>query len=190
MKKFIIIVVLVMALGGAAYYFLNTSHIKTEEMKIDKTATLITEIRKLGQWEFLTVRCEVMIDTVRPRPLFVTDDRLARIYTGSMRIGVDLGKTEEIKIVTQGDSIADITLPEIGLLDDKFIDEANTMAFYESGKWDGNAKEQMYVRAKQRMLAYGLSPQNIDIARSSARARFTALFSALGFKQVNVDFTK
>jgi len=179
-----------LALGSAAYYFFNTSHIETEEMKIDKTTNLITEIKKLGQWEFLTVRCEVMIDTVRPRPLFVTDDRLARIYTGSMRIGVDLGKTEDIKIVTQGDSIAYITLPEVGLLDDKFIDEANTVAFYESGKWNGDAKEQMYVRAKQRMLAYGLSPQNIDIARSSARSRFSALFSALGFKQVNVDFAK
>lgn len=190
MKRFITILVLALALGAVAYYFLNSTHITKEKMKIDNTATLVTEIRKLGQWEFLTVRCEVMVDTVRPRPLFVTDDRLARIYTGSMRLGVDLGKTENISIQTQGDSIASIILPAVGLLDDKFIDEANTVAFYESGKWDGSAKEQMYARAKERMLAYGLSPQNIDLARSAARSRFSDLFAALGFKHVDVHFAQ
>ena len=189
MKKIIVFAAIALAVAACIYLVNTTSYIKIEKTEIDRTANVITEIRRLGQWEFLTVRCETMVDPVRSRTL-MPDDRLARIYTGAMRLGVDLDKAPDTWIKTQGDSIADITLPAIGLLDDRFIDEAATVAFYESGRWDAAAKEEMYRTARRRMLAFGLSKPNIETARQAARSRFTALFSALGFKHVNVTFTE
>ena len=189
MKKIIVFAANSLAWSAGIFLVSATSYIKIYKTEIDRTANVITEIRRLGQWEFLTVRCETMVDTVRSRTL-MPDDRLARIYTGAMRLGVDLDKAPDTWIKTQGDSIADITLPAIGLLDDRFIDEAATVAFYESGRWDAAAKEEMYRTARRRMLAFGLSKPNIETARQAARSRFTALFSALGFKHVNVTFTE
>lgn len=160
------------------------------ETVIDRTANQIVEIRKLGQWEFLTVECEVMVDTVRPRPFYMTDDRLARIYKGAIRIGIDMERCAEDWAQVSGDSAVSLRLPPVGLLDDRFIDEANTVAFFEDGKWDAQAKEQMYARAKSQMLTYALSKENLETARSSAEQRFFSLFRALGFKKVEITFAE
>lgn len=189
MKKITACIAIALALAACIYIATSTSHISIEKTRIDRTANVITEIRRLGQWEFLTVRCEVMVDSVRTRTL-MPDDRLARIYTGAMRLGVDLDKAPDGWIATQGDTIVVITLPAIGLLDDRFIDEAATVAFYESGHWDAAAKEEMYRTARRRMLAYGLAKPNLETARQAARSRFTTLFSALGFKHVNITFAE
>ena len=187
MKKLsILIIVLVI---GAIAYTLCTSHLHIERTKIGDTSTQIAEIKKLGQWQFLTAEVEVLVDTVRKRSILIPDDRLARIYRGTMRIGIDLDRTDDSWVTVSGDTAATVMLPMPRLLDDNFIDEANTVAFYQEGVWDAAAKEQMYRRARSRMLAIGLSEQNMATARENARARFASLFRAMGFKHVNVIFS-
>ena len=190
MKKILPYIVIALAVAACIYLAGKTTRIEVEKTEIGRTASVTTEIRRLGQWEFLTVRCETMVDTVRRRPFFMADDRLARIYTGAMRLGVDLGKAPDTWIETSGDTAVAITLPPVALLDDRFIDEAATVSFYESGSWDAAAKEQMYAAARRRMLACGLSPANIETARQGARSRFTALFTALGFKHITITFAE
>ena len=119
--------------AGLIYWFAsgNSSTITTKE-QVELSPSQIESIRAIGQWEFLSVNDEELVDTVRYG--FFGDDELVRIYSGTLRLGIDLSETEEGWISTDADTVR-VVLPAIKLLDYNFIDEANARAFYESGKW-------------------------------------------------------
>lgn len=105
----------------------NSVEVVTND-KIDITPTQIEQIRSIGQWEFLSISDEELIDTVRHG--FFSDDELVRIYYGTLRLGLDLSEARPDWIVSSGDSIT-MTLPRIKLLDKRFIDEGRTRSFFE-----------------------------------------------------------
>jgi hypothetical protein len=153
--------------------------------RIELTPVQIQSIRDIGQWEFLSVTDEELVDTVR-KGLF-RDDHLVRIYYGTMRLGIDLAKVSEGWITTSGDSIV-LTLPPVGLLDERFIDEARTQSFHESGRWSARDREALYQKARRQMLAHGLTPQNLRSAEDNADAQFRRLLRSMGFEQVIIRF--
>ena len=154
---------------------------------IDLTPTQIRSIERIGRWEFLAISDEELVDTLRNRT-FQKDDRLVRIYHGTLRLGVDLARCEEGWVQPQGDTVR-LTLPPIQLLSENFIDEARTRAFYERGPWDARAKEQMYQKAARQMKQRCLTPTNIRQAEDNARAQFSSLFRTFGFNHVEVQFS-
>ena len=62
------------------------------DQSIDITPQQIESIRAIGQWEFLAISNEELVDTTR-KGLF-TDDHLARIYYGTVRLGIDMQKMD------------------------------------------------------------------------------------------------
>lgn len=159
------------------------------DLDVDQTINItpqqIQKIEAIGQWEFLAISDEELIDTTR-RGIF-SDDHLARIYYGTLRIGVDLTKTKQNWIQTRGDSLIAV-LPDVGLLDEDFIDEARTSTFYESGKWTAKDREAMYQKAKRLMMRQSLTPENLQSARQQADAHFNQLFRSMGYEHVAVRF--
>jgi hypothetical protein len=153
--------------------------------RIELTPVQIQSIRDIGQWEFLSVTDEELVDTVR-KGLF-RDDHLVRIYYGTMRLGIDLAKVSEGWITTSGDSVV-LMLPPVGLLDERFIDEARTQSFHESGRWSARDREALYQKARRQMLAHGLTPQNLRSAEDNADAQFRRLLRSMGFEQVIIRF--
>lgn len=146
----------------------------------------IAEIKRLGQWEFLTVEDEVVVDTIRYRHI-VSDDRLTCIYHGTVRLGINLDHASADWISNHNDTIK-VLLPAPSILDNNFIDEASTEVFYQNGRWGAYARELMYRRAVVRMKAFALSPENMKIVKEAATDRFTSLFKSLGAKDVTVTF--
>ena len=190
MNKLIIILILVAAIvGGIVWLNFESPTITVEKTKIDRTPLQIKEIKSIAEWEFLSVECEVMVDSVRKRNIFITDDKLVRIYRGSLRLGVNLKEADENWINIE-DSVVNVNLPKIKLLDDRFIDEANSVSFYESGKWSGQAKEEMVTKAEVKMRKYALTPEMFDRAREQAESRFRSLFAALGYNNVKINFAQ
>ena len=59
---------------------------------IDVTPTQIESMKQIGEWEFLSISNEEMIDTVRRG--FFSDDELIRIYYGTLRLGINMHKTK------------------------------------------------------------------------------------------------
>ena len=151
---------------------------------INTTPQQIQSIRDIGQWEFLSVSDEELVDTVR-RGLFKNDE-LVRIYYGTLRLGVDM---KQVKIKTQGDT-AVVTMPHVGLLDNDFIDEARTKAFYESGRWSASDREALYRKARRQMIAHAMTPQNLQSAEDNADAQLRRMMRAMGYKTVIVRFEK
>ena len=168
-------------------YFVNKEiHLPTTQQKhIELTPEFITKIKETGQWEFLSINTEELVDTLRKG--FLSDDRLARIYKGTLRLGINLSHTPPNWITTKNDTVY-LQLPDIELLNPIFIDEARTYSFYESGHWKASARETMYQRAHKQMLQKNMTPYNVNEARENARVQFTNIFRALGFTQVIFQF--
>ena len=165
MKKFTIslTILLLIIIGGALYWLNkdNTASIITAE-KTTISPTQIESIEAIGQWEFLAISDEELVDTVRHG--FFGDDQLVRIYYGTLRLGIDMKDAKEGWIETDVDNDSIIcTLPPIKLLDNNFIDEAKTKSFFEEGKWTGGDRQAMYDRA------YALMRQNEMPSSNSER---------------------
>ena len=70
--------------------WLTVSFKKTEvsidvDQKINVTPEQIESIKAIGEWEFLSIADEEMVDTVR-KGIF-SDDHLVRIYYGTIHLG-------------------------------------------------------------------------------------------------------
>ena len=152
---------------------------------INVTPEQIQRIKAIGEWEFLSISDEELVDTIR-KGLF-KDDQLVRIYYGTLRLGVNLQHVKDGWIKTQGDSIS-VTLPKVGLLDEQFIDEARTKAFYESGKWTPKDREALYHKARRQMKAHCLTPQNLKSAENNADTQFRRMMKAMGYNNIIIRF--
>ena len=179
------IVVAIIVLWGLVRGVQQTEISLEADQHIDITPQQIESIRAIGQWEFLAISNEELVDTTRKG--FFSDDHLARIYYGTVRLGIDMQKMDSTWITTQGDSIT-LWLPRPALLDSKFIDEARTKSFHESGRWTARDRETLYRRAEQRMLQYSLTQRNIETARQNGDVQMRRLMQSMGFKHVNVQW--
>lgn len=154
----------------------------------DKTImspTQIQAIASIGEWEFLSISDEELVDTVR-HGLF-GDDELVRIYYGTLRLGVDFKSLRVGWVTVKGDSLV-CTLPAVKLLDEHFIDETRTVSFYESGKWSAQDRSDLYERAYGRMLQRCLTPLNLGRTEENARMQFLNFLRSMGYTNVIVKF--
>ena len=151
--------------------------------EIDLTPEQITSIEAIGEWELLAIANEELVDTTRKG--FFKDDHLVRIYYGTVRLGIDMKNVEQGWLHTVGDSIV-VTLPQPGLLDKNFIDEARTKSFFESGKWSHQDRDKLYQKAYRQMLAHCLTPENLHSARENGEALFTKMMKNMGYERVSV----
>ncbi|MDD6124086.1 MAG: DUF4230 domain-containing protein [Bacteroidales bacterium] len=154
--------------------------------RIDITPEEIRAIRQIGQWEFLSVSTEEMVEWHRKH--FMGDDHLTRIYSGTLRLGIDMQQASDDWFASLPDSACRLRLPAISLLDTLFIDEARTRSFYEKGSIPPEAREQLYRQARQAMLRRLLTPSNLQAAEENARDQLTRIFSAMGFKKIDITF--
>lgn len=179
-------IVLLVILVGWIWRDVRSSRVEiTADQRIDITPEQIQSIKAIGEWEFLSISDEEMVDTIR-KGIF-SDDHLVRIYYGTMRLGINLKQVESGWISTNGDTL-NIMLPQIDLLDKDFIDEARTKSFFESGSWSPKDREAMMRRAYQRMLQRGLTPQNLETARVNGDAQVQQVMQGMGFKHVKIQY--
>lgn len=190
MKKYgiILLTILALILAGTLYWLNkdNTVSVTTEE-KTTLSPTQVESIEAIGEWEFLAISNEELVDTVRRG--FFGDDQLVRIYYGTLRLGINMKDVKEgwIQANAEKDSIV-CTLPPIRLLDNNFIDEARTRSFFEEGKWTGADRQALYDRAYAQMKKRCLTQANIRIAQRNAKQQFRDMFKAMGFPNTRVEF--
>lgn len=191
LKAKLIAVVLVALLVTGAILWLAHS-IKQSEVgiavddRINITPEQITSIKAIGEWEFLSIANEELVDTVR-KGIF-TDDHLVRIYYGTVRLGVNMHQVSPGWIEPVGDTLQ-VTLPPIALLDRDFIDEARTKSFYESGNWSHADRKVLYQKAYRQMLRHSLTSDNLRRARENGEAQFLQMMKTMGFERVRIRFS-
>lgn len=191
MKKIHIIIGVVVVIAVIAVFFWVKSALKSNYIEIgsneniEPTPTQIQSIRDIGEWEFLSISAEEMVDTVRKG--FFSDDELVRIYYGTLRLGIDMQQLSDDAITVKADSVQ-VTLPKVSLLDKDFIDEAKTKSFYESGKWSPKDHEALYRKAQNQMLQHCLTKDNINAAQANAESQLSNFFRSLGYRNVILRF--
>ena len=153
--------------------------------QIDVSPEEIRKIKDIGQWEFLAIRTEELAEL--DEQALLGDKQLAKIYTGTVRIGIDMKKAPDDWFTAKGDT-AVLHLPAVELLDNNFIDEAQTKAFYEKGTWRPEDKNKLYAIAHRKMLARCLTIDNLRAARQQASAQFDQIFFAFGYKYVIINY--
>lgn len=184
--EIIIILTLIVIIGGCLYWWNKDNHVEGGSVgETMLSPTQIKSIESIGQWEFLSVSDEELVDTTRHG--FFGDDKLVRIYYGTLRLGIDMKDVKEGWIEANKDTIV-CTLPPIKLLDNNFIDEAKTKSFFETGKWTGQDRQAMYERAYRSMKKRCLSSSNITTAENNAQSQFFKMLKTMGFSNVKVRF--
>lgn len=157
----------------------------TDQTEVYMTPTQIESIRNIGQWEFMSINDEELVDTTRKGLFF--DDHLVRIYYGTLRLGLDLSTITSDDFLSQGDTLT-ICLPQVTLLDEDFIDEARTKSFHETGSWTGSDRRALYERAQEKMKKRCLTPEAYEQTRKLAEAQLRQMLLAMGFEHVNLRF--
>ena len=152
---------------------------------IAATPEEVREMQDIFQWEFLSVETEELAELFEKGTF--GDRRIARIYDGTLRIGIDQSRLADDWFQARGDT-AVLTLPTPALLDDDFILETSAEPFYSSGTWGAGAREKLYNQAKERMKQRCLTPENLEQARNNATYQFQKIFNALGYSTVEVNY--
>lgn len=174
-----IIVVVIALMRCNSTTSLHISH----EGQVEITPTQIDSIRSIGQWEFLSIADEEIVDTVRHG--FFGDDQLSRIYYGTLRLGLDLRTMPDEWITMDHDTVV-VTIPSARLLDDNFLDEARTRSFIEEGKWSEADRAALSRKAIYLMRRRCLTPANIRRANDNAKVQIEQLIRSMGFKFVKI----
>lgn len=179
-------VIAVVALVFSFCHTAKTSSARLEvDDRIDVTPTIITSMKQIGEWEFLSVNDEELVDTIKRG--FLRDDKLVRIYYGKLSLGINMHDVSPRWIRQQGDSVL-VALPKIELLDKDFIDEARTRAFIETGSWTDADRDSLYHRAYAKMLTRCLTEENIKTARENASLQFGKMLKALGIEKFAISW--
>lgn len=188
--KVVLVTVAVVAIVLIARHYIHkvsttsTPAVIAKNEKIDITPLQIRSIEQIGEWSFLEINDEELVDTVRHG--FFSDDKLVRIYYGTLRLGINLKEAHEGWLAFEGDTLCAV-LPPIRLLDNNFIDEARTRSFIESGKWTHQDRKAMYDRAARMMRQRCLTRANYQTARSNAKAQFEHMLRSMGYDKVKVE---
>lgn len=183
----ICITVVIIVAAVAILAFLNRSnHVGiTQNEGIEITPTQIRTIENIGEWEFLSVADEELVDSVKHG--FFGESELVRIYYGTLRLGVNLHKAAPGWLKTHNDTVV-ATLPPIELLDNDFIDEARTQSFYQTGTWTEADRKALYNKAYRLMKQRCLTPENIETAERNAKSQFENMLLSMGFEHSRIVF--
>ena len=181
----IVIALAFIAYGGMVVYRNLTSTDTAVDKPIAQSPEEIVHLRSIGQWEFLSVESEELVE--RHHTGLMSDRDLICIYRGTLRIGVDLRKLPEDWVEVKGRN-AIVHLPQPSLLDENFLDETRTTVFMEQGLFRAEEREAMIAEAKNKMKQRALSTDNLSIARRNAESQFQKLFHAMGYEDVIVEF--
>lgn len=195
MKKYLLISLLIALLGVVGYFIISRStDLSFNQSATETSPTRIDKVLEIGEWEFLSIHDEEILDTVaevkRIWPLPAGKKRLARIYKGTLRLGFDLKKDVTPGWIEEHGDTVRVTLPPIRLLDERFIDEAASEPLYEEGKWTHVDRQALTRQAVRKMKRVCLTPDNLEKANQSAVTRMEQLLRTLGFTHITVNPTK
>lgn len=181
------VIVLLTILFALVAWFIHGLSVRVEnDNHVTISETQIQSLRDIGEWEFLAINDEELVDTIR-HGLF-GDAELTRIYYGTLRLGIDMGDVQNGWLSVEGDTITAI-LPPVKLLDDNFIDEARTKAFFERGTWSQQDRHRLYEQAQRQMLSRCLTHSNMESARQNAYTQFYNLLKSMGFQNIKIRFS-
>lgn len=182
---FFVLLVALIGYGAMVAYRTLTNSNDAVEKPIEQSPEEIMRLQAIGQWEFLSVEAEELVE--RHYSGLMSERDLVCIYRGTLRIGVDMRKLPS-DWVEMKERSAILHLPQPSLLDENFLDESRTTVFFEQGVFRPEERDAMRTEAKDKMKQRAMTAENLSIARRNTEAQFQKLFLAMGYEDVVVEF--
>ena len=182
---FFVLLVALIGYGAMVAYRTLTNSNDAVDKPIEQSPEEIMRLQAIGQWEFLSVAAEELVE--RHYSGLMSERDLVCIYRGTLRIGVDMRKLPS-DWVEMKERSAILHLPQPSLLDENFLDESRTTVFFEQGVFRPEERDAMRTEAKDKMKQRAMTAENLSIARRNAEAQFQKLFLAMGYEDVVVEF--
>ena len=197
----IVVILLVLAGGAFAAYKFGLFDSKGEELKIDKTANVVTEIKKISEFTSACFYEEIILTekkasdnvTNKVTGFFgkkeaVCKDEIVIIANGKVRAGFNLQNLKDENIVVKGDTLS-INLPKVEIFD-VIVNPSDFDIYIEEGKWSQDQVTKIENKAIERVKADAVKDGIMKKAEESGIKKLTEIFKTFGFSEVNITIAK
>lgn len=175
-----------------------------QELQIENTRNVITEIRKIAELTTASFFEEVVIHEEKPSEslggktintvtgIFKSDksdatikDNIVIIAHGTVRAGIDLSKIEESDLQVVNDSTITLRIPKASILDIS-INPSDLDIYIEDGKWSHLQVTRVEQKAQKKIQDDAIKDGLLDKATQSAQHKLTQFLKGLGFKKIDI----
>lgn len=197
-RLILIIILIITSIGCgfylAVYFNLVEFSFGKKPLSIEKTANVVEDIRKIGEF---TSACyyeeiamhDVRVDTVRILEIeHQKQNEIILIGKGRVRAGFDLAKIQESDMNAHGDTL-DIILPRAEIFD-ILLNPSDFSVEYESGEWNNENTKPVKTAAREQLEKNAIANNIVKKAEDSGIERLKTLFKTFGYNTVNLSIRK
>lgn len=196
-RKIITLLTVIIVVGVGLYVAYKFTHLfdfLKRELSIEKTANVVEEVKKIGEfttacyYEEVPLR-DIRIDTIKREGLFgigagktFKENEIVLIGKGRVRAGFDLAKVKDGDMNVHGDTL-EMKLPRAELFD-IIMNPSDFTTEYESGTWSHELTKPIKERAKADLEKNAIDYGILQKAEESGLKRLEMLFKTFGFNTV------
>jgi len=178
MKKIIIIFIAIAIIIGALWFIGQSK--SDNDIIIDKTATVVEEIRKISEFTSACYYEEMVLGYKKKK-----NDEMVLIANGKVRAGFDLSSLESDDVMTNGDTLF-IELQPAKIFD-IIINPSGYDVFVEKGKWSHKQMTTIKDDARNKLEANANAYGILDKATEYGTAKLSTIFKTFGYKEVIIS---
>ncbi len=190
-----VLAVTVLVLVAAALLWLKLKP-KDEGLKIDETANVVTEIRKIAQFTSACYYEDVILKDKKANETLggkvvnsfskkdkpILEDEIVIVASGNVRAGFDLSKLSEKDIVIR-DSVLEVTLPKAEIFE-VIVNPSGFDVYIEDGTWSHEQVTKVENKAMNKIRKDAISDGLFEKATELGVTKLTELFKTFGYKEV------
>ena len=180
MKKGLFIILAIAAIAGGVYYYRHFCQLEKEDIVIDKTATVVEEIRKISEFTSACYYEEMVLGYKKKKK-----DEMVLIANGKVRAGFDLSTIKADDVIINGDSL--FVALEPAKIFDIIINPSGYDVFVEKGKWSHNQMTTIKDDARNKLAANANAYGILDKATEYGTEKLSAVLKTFGYKEVVVS---
>lgn len=201
-KNIIRLITVLIIVGAVAFVAYKMGWLKDNELKIDKTANVVEEIKKIGEFTSACYYEELVVKQSKKSDFnesglgklakVITDedmmDEIVIIANGKVRAGFDLNKLKDGDINVKGDTLS-LTLPETEIFD-VIINPSGYEIYVEDGKWSHEEVTELVTNARKELEQNAIAYQLKKKAEEIGITKLKTLFGTFGFNTIFVNVKK
>lgn len=202
MKKIIIGIIVVVVLGVVAFTLYKTGVFnKNEELAIDETANVVTEIKKISEFTSACFYEDIILQDTKTSKVVnnavgdkianllgknegLSKDELVIVASGKVRAGFHLNNLDENHIFVNGDTLT-VDLPKAEIFD-VIVNPSDFDIYIEDGKWSHEHVTKLEEKAVGQIKKDAEKDGILDKATQSGVKKLTDMFKTFGFSVVNI----
>ena len=196
------VVAIVILVGGAFVLYKLGVFGKKGELSIDKTANVVTEIKKISEFTSACFYEEIILQETKASSVVdnsagrkvaswlgkdskeLMSDQLVIVANGTVRAGFRLDQLDENKITITADTLS-LVLPKAEIFD-VIVNPSDFDIYIEDGTWDHEKVVEVENRAIDQVKSDAIKEGILEKATETGIKRLTEIFKAFGFAEVMI----